>query len=135
MELIITIITACGGAAVTGVFALFAANRNRKKEREETDRLILQKLGELEKKLDTHIAEDAECKADESRARILRFGDEVRQGKAHTSEHWVDILHDVDRYEDFCLGHPLYENNRASSTIAFLKGVYAEHLKKNDFLS
>ena len=134
MGLLESIITACGGAAVTGIFALIAAHKANKREREKTDNAILKKLEELEKKLDTHITEDAESKADESRARILRFGDEVRQGILHTAEHWADILRDVDRYEDYCIGHPSYENNRAVTTIEFLKDIYSKHLMKNDFL-
>lgn len=134
MGLLESIITACGGAAVTGIFALIAAHKANKREREKTDNAILKKLEELEKKLDTHITEDAESKADESRARILRFGDEVRQGILHTAEHWADILRDVDRYEDYCFGHPSYENNRAVTTIEFLKDIYSKHLMKNDFL-
>ena len=134
-ETIITaVITACGGAAVSGFFALLKFNKERKAKQADKDCAILDKLAEVEKKLDKHIAEDAECKADESRARILRFGDEVRQGQHHTAEHWVDILRDVDRYEDYCSGHPKYENNRAVQTIEFLKDVYSEHLKQNDFL-
>ena len=132
--IVTAVITACGGAAVSGFFALLKFNKERKAKQADKDCTILSKLSDLEKKLDAHINEDAEYKSDESRARILRFGDEVRQGVLHTSEHWADILRDVDRYEDFCSGHPMYENNRATTTIAFLKEIYAEHLKKNDFL-
>jgi hypothetical protein len=134
MGILETIITACGGAAMTGIFALIAAHNASKREKQQTDNAILKKLEELEKKLDSHISEDAAYKSDESRARILRFGDEVRQGVLHTAEHWADVLRDIDRYEDYCAGHPSYENNRAATTIDFLKEIYAEHLKKNDFL-
>ncbi len=134
MEILTTVITACGGALVTGFFALIASTQTRKKEKKRTEEAIFSKLEELNTKLDKHISEDAASKTDDARARILRFGDEVRQGKLHTAEHWGDVLHDVDRYEDYCRAHPDYENNRATSTIAFLKTIYAEHLKKNDFL-
>lgn len=134
MSLIETIITACGGALVTGFFALIASTQTRRKEKKKTEETIFSKLEELTQKLDKHIAEDAASKTDEARARILRFGDEVRQGQLHTAEHWSDILRDVDRYEDYCAGHPTYENNRAVSTINYLKSVYQKHLENNDFL-
>ena len=134
MSLIETIITACGGALVTGFFALIASTQTRRKEKKRTEETIFSKLAELTAKLDRHIQEDAEYKTSEARARILRFGDEVRQGQLHTAEHWADVLRDVDRYEDYCGQHHEYENNRAVSTIAYLKSVYAQHLKKNDFL-
>ena len=127
MEIIKTIITACGGAAVAGIFSLILAYRMNNSE-------IVMRLDALDGKLVKHIEDDAACRADEARSRILRFGDEVRQGVLHTAEHWADVLRDVDRYEDYCSGHPLYENNRAATTIQQLNCVYAGHLKKNDFL-
>ena len=127
MEIIKAIITACGGAAVAGIFSLILANRKNNNE-------IVKRLDALDGKLVKHIEDDAACRADEARSRIRRFGDEVRQGVLHTAEHWADVLRDVDRYEDYCSGHPLYENNRAANTIQHLNSVYAGHLKKNDFL-
>ena len=113
MEILKTFISACGAAIVAGIFSLILANKNAKK---------------------AHIQEDAAAKADESRSRILRFGDEVRRGVLHTEEHWIDILLDVDRYEDYCETHPTYENNRATASIKYLKGVFDGRLEKNDFL-
>ena len=127
MEIIKAIITACGGAAVAGIFSLILANRKNNNE-------IVKRLDALDGKLVKHIEDDAACRADEARSRILRFGDEVRQGVLHTAEHWADVLRDIDRYEDYCSGHPMYENNRAANTIQHLNCVYAGHLKKNDFL-
>lgn len=129
------VITACGGAFVTGFFALVASTQTRRREKKKTEETIFSKLAELTAKLDKHIADDAVYKTDEARARILRFGDEVRQGQLHTHEHWSDILRDVDRYEDYCGSHHEYENNRATSTVAYLKAVYQKHLENNDFLN
>ena len=134
MEILKTFISACGAAVVAGIFSLILANKNAKKARKDEDNQIVQKLDALSEKLETHIQEDAAAKADESRSRILRFGDEVRRGVLHTEEHWIDILLDVDRYEDYCETHPAYENNRATASIKYLKGVFDGRLKKNDFL-
>lgn len=134
MEIIKALIMACGGAAVTAVAALISEKKKWERARADADREIVKRLDGIETKLDNHIEDDANCRADEARNRILRFGDEVRQGVLHTAEHWADILRDVDRYEKFCDGHPNYENNRAANTIQYLNEVYAGHLKKNDFL-
>lgn len=134
MEILKTFISACGAAVVAGLFSLILARNGAKKERKAADNQVVKKLDMLAAKLDSHIQEDMESKADESRSRILRFGDEVRRGILHTEEHWIDILRDIDRYEDFCTAHPTYENNRATSTIKYLKGVFAGRLEKNDFL-
>lgn len=117
-----------------GIFSLILANKNAKKARKDEDNQVMMKLDALGEKLEAHIQEDAAAKADESRSRILRFGDEVRRGVLHTEEHWIDILLDVDRYEDYCETHPTYENNRATASIKYLKGVFDGRLEKNDFL-
>ena len=57
MDILATIITACGGAAVTGIFALIASDRARRKERDGADREIVKKLDALSQKLDKHIEE------------------------------------------------------------------------------
>lgn len=134
MELLKTIISCCGAALVTGIFSVILANKGIKKERQAADDAVMAKLDALGKQLDEHIRKDAAAKADESRSRILRFGDEVRREILHTEEHWIDILLDIDRYEDYCDTHPNYENNRATHTIQYLKNVYDGRLKKNDFL-
>ena len=134
MELLKTIISCCGAALVTGIFSVILANKGIKKERQAANDAVMAKLDALGKQLDEHIRKDAAAKADESRSRILRFGDEVRRGILHTEEHWIDILRDIDRYEDYCATHPNYENNRAIHTIQYLKNVYDGRLKKNDFL-
>ncbi len=134
MEILNTIITCCGAALVTGIFSVILANKGIKKERQAADNAVMEKLDVLGAKLEQHIQQDAATKADEARSRILRFGDEVRREILHTEEHWIDILLDIDRYEDYCDAHPNYENNRATHTIQYLKNVYDGRLKKNDFL-
>lgn len=134
MEILKAFITSCGAAIIAGIFSLILARRNSKKEREEANNQVIAKLTSLDTKLEQHIQQDAAAKADESRSRILRFGDEVRREILHTEEHWIDILLDIDRYEDYCDAHPNYENNRATHTIQYLKNVYDGRLKKNDFL-
>lgn len=134
MEILNTIITCCGAALVTGIFSVILANKGIKKERQAADNAVMKKLDVLSEKLEQHIQQDASTKADEARSRILRFGDEVRREILHTEEHWIDILLDIDRYEDYCDAHPNYENNRATHTIQYLKNVYDGRLKKNDFL-
>lgn len=134
MEILKAFITSCGAAIIAGIFSLILARRNSKKEREEANNQVIAKLTSLDTKLEQHIQQDAAAKADDSRSRILRFGDEVRREILHTEEHWIDILLDIDRYEDYCDTHPNYENNRATHTIQYLKNVYDGHLKKNDFL-
>lgn len=88
---------------------------------------------ETRTKLDAHIKADDENRADERRANILRFNNELIRGLPHTKEEFVEILADIDVYERYCKNHPEYENNRAVHAIANIGRVYDERLQKHDF--
>ena len=101
---------------------------------------VLNELKDLKKeqhetrsKLDAHIKTDEEDRADERRANILRFNNELIRNIPHTREEFVEILADIDVYERYCKKHPEYENNRAVHAIANIGRVYDERLQKHDF--
>lgn len=95
---------------------------------------VLNELKETRSRLDAHIKADEEYNADVRRARILRFNNELIRDVPHTREDFIDILADIDDYEDFCRKHPDYKNNRAVHAIANIGRVYDERLQKHDFL-
>ena len=72
--------------------------------------------------------------ADGHRARVLSFNSEILRGIPHTREEFIDVLADIDAYEDYCRNHVEYKNNRAVHAIANIGRVYDERLEKNDFL-
>lgn len=101
---------------------------------------VLNKLNDLKReqeetrsKLDDHIRAGDENRADERRANILRFNNELIRDIPHTKEEFVEILADIDVYERYCKDHPDYKNNRAVHAIANIGRVYDERLKKHDF--
>lgn len=96
---------------------------------------VLDELKDVRSRLDNHIQTDAECKADERRTRILHFNNELIRDIPHTKEEFVDILADIDIYEEFCRENPGYKNNRAAHAIANIGRVYDERLQKHDFLT
>lgn len=85
-------------------------------------------------RLNEHIRLDDERNADEHRARILRFNNELIRDLPHTKEEFIDVLSDIDSYELYCREHPEYKNNRAVHAIANICRVYDERLQKHDFL-
>ena len=102
---------------------------------------VLKELQELKKeqegtrsKLEDHIKTDEENRADERRANILRFNNELVRELPHTREEFVEILADIDVYERYCREHPDYKNNRAVHAIANIGRVYDDRLKKHDFV-
>ncbi len=87
-----------------------------------------------QKALDDHIKADQWRSADEHRARILHFNNELLRDIPHTKEEFIEILNDIDFYEKFCDTHKDYKNNRAVHAIANISRVYDERMEKRDFL-
>ncbi len=138
MEFVKAILLACASAFVTGMFTLILSSmtykRTQKKEAEELNNKIMDKLNEIEKRLQKHIEEDTKNKVEDGRTRFLRFSDEDRRGVPHAEEHWNDVLKDIDRYNRYCKEHPEYKNECAVRTIDYLMDRYSEHMKNNTFL-
>lgn len=95
---------------------------------------VLKELEIVKFGLANHIRMDDERNADEHRARILAFNNELLRDIPHTKEEFIDILADIDHYERYCKAHPDYENNRAIHAIGNISRVYDERLQKHDFL-
>lgn len=89
---------------------------------------------ETRKKLDAHIEESEERKADTYRSRILRFNNELVRKLGHTEEDYNEILEIIDRYEKYCNGHPGYKNNKCAHAIKNIERMYDEMLHTNGFL-
>ena len=96
---------------------------------------VLQELKSVKDELSDHIRMDDERNADEHRARILRFNNELLRDIPHTKEEFIDVLADIDFYEQYCRDHEKYKNNRAVHAIANISRVYDDRLQKHDFLS
>lgn len=75
-----------------------------------------------------------ECEAKAARVRILRFGDELYQGKRHSKEHFDNILADITTYNDYCRDHPNFENDRTKITEKLIKDTYQRCLTEHTFL-
>ena len=95
---------------------------------------VLREIDDVKTGLRNHIRTDDERNADEHRARILRFNNELLRDIPHTREEFIEVLNDIDHYERYCKAHPDYENNRAVHAIANIGRVYDERLQKHDFL-
>lgn len=96
---------------------------------------VLNELNTVKQDLADHIRMDGERNADEHRARILRFNNELLRDIPHTEEEFIDVLADIDFYERYCEDHKDYKNNRAVHAIANISRVYDERLQKHDFMS
>jgi arginine decarboxylase-like protein len=75
-----------------------------------------------------------ENEANNVRYRIIRFDDEIRHHIKHTEEHFNQVIEDIDKYEDYCEKHPLYENNKAKMAIKNVKETYERCRSEHSFL-
>ena len=87
---------------------------------------ILQKMEAIDDKVDL-------LKAENNRARVLRFAGEIRRGEHHDLEEFNDVLESVNNYEQFCKDHPDYPNNRSVNAVHLIKTTYASAYENNKF--
>ena len=92
-------------------------------------------LAKTNETLGEHMANDELHKAEDARAAVLRFNNELLRNIPHTREEFFEVLQKIDIYEDYCDTHKDYENNRAVHAIANINRVYDERLAKRNFLS
>lgn len=95
---------------------------------------VLEKVDSLSKDVAKNKADDDEQWASLSRSHILRFGDELLHGVAHSKEHFDQILLDISKYEKYCSEHKDYLNDVAHETIKRIKKTYQKCLEENNFL-
>lgn len=75
-----------------------------------------------------------ENEAKAARVRILRFGDELYQGKKHSKEHFDNILADITDYDDYCRAHVDFKNERTKITEQIIKERYHQCCVDKSFL-
>lgn len=95
---------------------------------------VIEKLNNLTSDFEDHLRIEEEERMRLARQRILRFNDELLFKANHSKEHYDDILEDINLYEQYCLGHPLYKNNKAYRAIENIRKEYDTHLQNHDFL-
>lgn len=103
---------------------------------------MLDKIGDLEKKVDNlekrddkQDADREEEKAKAARRRILRCSDEIRSKVVrHSEEYFNDVMDDITFYKQYCIDHPKFENEKAVLAIRLVEKTYEKCVSDNDFL-
>ena len=106
---------------------------DRKKDKQDQ---IISEINEMKSELNKHIENDEKHRADMSRARILRFSDELRRGISHSEESFNNILEDIDNYISYCTQHEsVYINSKANAAIRNIKTTHDKCIRgEMDFL-
>lgn len=149
IQIVQTLLGALLGGGILGFIEFLIRRKDAKKDKNKE---IIDAINKLDKKVDDGFAkldqkiDDVDAKVDErsavsARVRILRFADEMNEGRKHSKDSYEQALSDVDFYELYCYGdgkdikgHPSFKNNKTEQTIEYIKRSYAERLEKHDFL-
>ena len=134
----IEILKACAPilVALIGIIPAILANGKKTRDSVQAQNEATQaEVAEVKSMLTTHIKEDEDDKARNARYRILRFYDELCEGRRHSESHFEDILDDIDRYEQYCQTHPDYKNSRGHVAMRNIKLTYERLKTEGKFLT
>lgn len=129
---IVTVLLAVIGSNALWGFLQFLLERKDKKK--NCSKEILEAINKLSEKVDKMDKEAAEREAVASRIRILKFMDELLEGRRHTKDSYDQVNSDITNYHNYCKYHPDFKNNQTASTIEYINKNYLERLDKHDFL-
>ena len=138
METLSKLLTACAPilVALIGIIPTIIANRKKtQKSIKESDEATKKQFSDLKSDFDAHVKEYEEAKAKAQRYRILRFYDEVCEGRKHSESHFEDILDDIDEYEKYCDRHSEFKNSRGHLAMQYIRDTYARIKAKGGFLT
>ena len=116
-----------GGMALLGtvITTIVSGIGNRK--------ALTKEIHDTRDELREHIEDDKKDSAVQSRARILRFRNDLRHGNSFDEDYWNAILRDITDYKTFCADHPNFPNEICLHAIAFIERRYDELLDSNGF--
>ena len=137
MDTFVAILTACVPilVALTGTIPAIISNRKKTQETlEENRKGITAQITDVQTTLKEHIREDEHDNARNRRYRILRFYDEICEGRRHSESHFEDIMEDIDAYEAFCEAHPDFRNSRGKLAMKNIRETYDRLKREGKFL-
>ena len=99
------------------------------------------KINDLEKSIAIVDQKSDRRNAVVTRVRILRFEDELQEGKKHSKDSWDQVISDCDSYDLYCHGdgtdehpgHPDFKNGQTEATVKHIRHLYDERIEKGDF--
>lgn len=104
------------------------------REFSESQKALIERVEVLSDKIEAVAESVEETRAIAARVRILRFGDELLEGRLHSKDTFDQTLLDIDNYEKYCKSHENFKNHVTEETVALIKEKYRIRLRKNDFV-
>lgn len=122
-------------ALIAIIPTILSSGRKTRESVQEQNKANQAQMAGIQSTLEAHIREDEDDKARNARYRILRFYDEICEGRRHSESHFEDILDDIDRYEQYCQAHPDYKNSRGSLAMRNIQSTYERLKREGKFLA
>jgi len=95
---------------------------------------VINKIDDLEKRLDEHIKNSSEMELKARRVAILDFGSSIIRGTNYHKEKFDFMINECDSYEKYCKDNQI-TNGVAQASIEEIRRIYQEHLRNADFLT
>ena len=95
---------------------------------------VINKIDDLEKRLDEHIKNSSEMELKARRVAILDFGSSIIRGTNYHKEKFDFMINECDSYEKYCKDNEI-TNGVAQASIEEIRRIYQEHLRNADFLT
>lgn len=125
-----------GLAAAIAIIPTIIANRKKTQDSIKANSEAAEKrIDKLQSSFDSHVKDYEAAKAASQRYRILRFYDEVCEGRRHSESHFEDILDDIDAYETYCDHHKDFKNNRGHLAMQYIRDTYSRVKANGGFLT
>ena len=94
---------------------------------------LLNKVEEIDNKLDSHIKEDQKEKLEGMRRDILEFANSCMNGRRHTQEQFTFVIKKCDEYEKYIEDNHI-KNGEISSAIEEIRRLNTKCRQKNSYL-
>ena len=133
-ELVPLLSTLAAGALGGGIFSFIQFLIERKDGKEDKLGKIIKAIEATNVELDKAKQSNLRKDADDARRRILIFADEIRRGELHSEEFFNQVLEDISFYENYCRGHPDYQNDKARDSTAMIREAYHSCRRSNNFI-
>ena len=130
MDIVTSIVGVLLGGGILAFIQFLITRHDSKHDRLAGIKDAIQKLSD---KVDALGAKGDERFAISSRVRILRFEDELQEGRKHSKDSWDQVMSDIDYYEDYCEQNPDFRNHQTVATVDHIQHGYRERLEKRDF--
>lgn len=117
------------------VFTLITYLITRHDQRNDKFKTIEQKIDDVGKDVG-QVSEDLKMhEAKQARTHILRFADELHDGKYHSDEYFRQQILDIDVYDTYCKSHPDFVNGLTKMSSEYIKKEYQKRYLKNEELT